>query len=380
MAAVTGSGRNNPWLDLIRGLAIVLVLLRHGERALPTGTGGHGRLETIFINGWVGVDLFFVLSGYLIASHLVRAGVGSGHFRLGRYLAMRALRIVPAYVAVLALILLGAFPLYRISPDGLPFRLVYHLLFLQDYLPSDINVAFWSLGVEEKFYLLAPLLVFWLLLRRSGGQQTAALAVLFLLPLAFRALLFLRLPEAVEYDAYFRIFRSPFHVALDGLAAGVAIAVAQHAGLVRQSSRAGMTVLALSAAAFFIWLASDDFMADIGWFDATVQPSMIAVLAGAMTLGAVQLAGTPMPLARPLNLLARLSYCLYLVHFPLLPVTMALTASRDPADFWACYFMLTFAAALLLHLGVEKPFLVWKDRIAAGREGAPQELPVAPAV
>ena len=64
-------------------------------------------------------------------------------------------------------------------------------------------------------------------------------------------------------------------------------------------------------------------MADIGWFDAILQPSLIAMLAGAMTLGAVQLAGTPMPLARPVNVLARLSYSLYLVHFPLLPARSA---------------------------------------------------------
>ncbi|TIT79874.1 MAG: acyltransferase, partial [Mesorhizobium sp.] len=142
MAAVA-FGRNNPWLDLVRSAAILLVMLRHGERALHLAAGDAdlGALQTIFLNGWVGVDLFFVLSGYLIARHLLRAGVGSPDFRIGRYLAMRALRIVPAYFAVLALVVAGAFPLFGVAPERLALRVVYHLVFLQDYLPSDIDVV-----------------------------------------------------------------------------------------------------------------------------------------------------------------------------------------------------------------------------------------------
>jgi peptidoglycan/LPS O-acetylase OafA/YrhL len=86
----SGDGRNNPWLDLVRSLAILLVLFRHGERAFNVASDGQpGPLGTIFINGWIGVDLFFVLSGYLIARHLIRRGVGSGELQIGTYLAMR---------------------------------------------------------------------------------------------------------------------------------------------------------------------------------------------------------------------------------------------------------------------------------------------------
>ena len=93
-ATSRGDGRNNPWLDLVRSIAILLVLFRHGERALNAVTEGpQSFLQTIAMNGWVGVDLFFVLSGYLIARHLLRAGLGTVDFRLGRYIALRALRI-----------------------------------------------------------------------------------------------------------------------------------------------------------------------------------------------------------------------------------------------------------------------------------------------
>ena len=219
-----GEGRNNPWLDLVRNLAIVLVLLRHGERALQsTSQEPLDVLQTLFINGWVGVDMFFVLSGYLIARHLFYAKT-TRTFAIRRYLAMRALRIMPAYVAVLVLVLAGAFPLYVVAPDWLAIRVAYHLLFLQDYLPSNINVVYWSLGVEEKFYLLAPLLILMLLRCRTGLLRLALLLALFSLPVVFRTAMFLRLPEAVDYAQFFVLFRSPFHMTLEGLVVGVAIA------------------------------------------------------------------------------------------------------------------------------------------------------------
>jgi peptidoglycan/LPS O-acetylase OafA/YrhL len=377
-----GEGRNNPWLDLVRGLAIVLVLLRHGERALQASGGEPlGFLQTLFVNGWVGVDLFFVLSGYLIARHLFYANTART-FAFSRYIAMRALRIVPAYLAVLALVVAGAFPFYVVAPEGLPIRVAYHLLFLQDYLPSNINVVYWSLGVEEKFYLLAPLLVLLLLRARTAFHKLGLLLVLFSLPVVFRTAMFLRLSEAVDYQQFFVLFRSPFHMTLEGLVVGVAIATAQHSGMIRASRDVGLLVLLGSAAALFAWLASHDFMARIGAFDAIAQPAIMAVLAGSLTLGAVQLAKTAMPFERPVNLLARLSYSLYLVHFPLIPLSAAMAADRGALVFWGCYLSLSFGSASLLYHLVERPFLRWKDRLgsrASTRATAASE-PVAPLV
>ena len=66
---------------------------------------------------------------------------------------------MPAYYAVLLIVAFGLVSFYPVPAENWGFRLAYHLLFLQDYLPADFNVVFWSLGVEEKFYLLAPFLV-----------------------------------------------------------------------------------------------------------------------------------------------------------------------------------------------------------------------------
>lgn len=378
IAAAPGSeGRANPWLDCVRALAIVLVLFRHGQRELFNTLGGvPTALQTIALNGWIGVDLFFVLSGYLISRHLLRAGIGSPDFSWGRYLALRALRIVPAYYAVLLLTAAGTFVLFPVAQEGLGYRLAYHLLFLQDYLASDINVVFWSLGVEEKFYLIAPFLILTLFGCRTSGARFARLVALFALPTAIRVLTFHWAGGEFTYPEFWRTFRSPFHMSLEGFVVGVAIALAQHEGVVRRSPRAGGAVLAGALAVLAGWMATHDFMARISPIDIMLQPPLISLLCGAIVLGAVMRAGTPMPATRAAQGVAKLSYSLYLIHFPLIPLVVVLALPHGLAAFWAVYLTLSLVAAVVLHALVEKPFLLWKDQIAARpRQGATQAAP-----
>lgn len=367
IAAAPGSeGRANPWLDCVRALAIVLVLFRHGQREVSNIFGNEpGVLQNIALNGWIGVDLFFVLSGYLISRHLLRAGIGSPDFAWGRYLALRALRIVPAFYAVLLLTAAGTFALYPLAQEGLGYRLAYHLLFLQDYLPSDINVVFWSLGVEEKFYLVAPFLIVVLLACRNSGARFAWLVALFAMPSAIRLLTFHWAGGEFTYPEFWRTFRSPFHMSLEGFVVGVAIALAQQESLVGRSARAGGVVLVGSLVTLGAWMATHDFMARITLIDVALQPPLISLLSGAIVLGAVMRAGAPMPARRPAQALAKLSYSLYLIHFPLIPLVVALALPHGLAAFWATYLALSFAAAFVLYAVVERPFLQWKDQIAA---------------
>ncbi|MCC0067622.1 MAG: acyltransferase [Rhodovulum sp.] len=359
---------HNPWLDLLRALAITLVLLRHGYRASLLEFGLEpGAAGAAMLNGWVGVDLFLVLSGYLIGRQLARGLAESPSFDWPGYLLRRGLRIVPAYVAVLVLVVLGAFPLYTVSQEALGFRVFYHLLFLQDYLPADLNVVFWSLGVEEKFYLIAPLLI---ALCLRAGTPRAGLMVLGLVFLAsplLRAVTLAGSPLPLDYEIFFRGFRSPFHACLEPLAAGVAIALAERAGVLRRLAPRGLAFLAAGTLILLVWLASHEFLARIGSFDVVLQPVLIALVCAAMTLGAVLARAVPMPLAPVARGIATLSYALYLVHFPLIPLAMALAkGSEHPlAGFWIVFLGLSVLAAIALHLAVERPFLLYRDRLGA---------------
>ncbi len=115
----------------------------------------------------------------------------------------------------------------------------------------------------------------------------------------------------------------------------------------------------------FAWLASGDFLHTITLFDVTLQPALVALLFGCMVLAATCLAPDAPPIGtgawRPLS---RLSYSLYLVHFPLIPPSLSVSAAlHAPAIvFWPVYLAISLFAAIALHFLVEKPFLLLKDR------------------
>lgn len=369
---------DNPWLDLARALAILLVLLRHGQRAIdPQLDNTPSLLGTFFLNGWIGVDLFFVLSGYLITSHLIRGYTSTGSIDVRGYFAGRALRIVPAYFATIALIVAGVFPLYHIAGDQLGLRIAYHMAFLQDYLPSNFNIAFWSLGVEEKFYLAAPILVWVCLSQRRLWQKMTVVLALATLSIMLRAVVFARMPGTINYDMFFAFLRSPFHLCLESLAAGVAVALF-HADRNQPSDRKlGAGLMAGAFIALLLWLPSEDFMSSIGWRDVVIQPIHLAGLFAFFVNGAILMAKVALPFEPFVRAAARLSYTLYLVHIPLIPLSLSIAGGGNGSlgRFWIAYILLSICAALVLHYFVEKPFLLLKARIksssVAGRAVAP---------
>ena len=110
----------NPWLDLLRCVAIGLVLARHGHRAWVEVRGTPLQWsDYLLLNGWMGVDLFFVLIGYLIAGILIRYKPASLLSYLPNYFWRRFLRVAPAYYAALAVVVCGLVPLYAFSRDDL---------------------------------------------------------------------------------------------------------------------------------------------------------------------------------------------------------------------------------------------------------------------
>src|SRR5665213_604282 len=161
--------RRIPELDGLRGMAILLVMVGH-YFSVP-GVGAVSLLNGYWFRlGWTGVDLFFVLSGFLIGGILLDARGSSNYFKT--FYARRFFRIIPLYYAWILLYVVLApvvrmFFSDRIGPvqrvDG---SILAHLFFLQnfhEFLKSGASFwwfsSTWSLAVEEQFYLVAPLLV-----------------------------------------------------------------------------------------------------------------------------------------------------------------------------------------------------------------------------
>ena len=141
-----------PGLDLLRALAIIVVVIYH---AALFGFKLPGRVDRF---GWIGVDLFFVLSGYLIGGQLLASLARGRSINLGRFFARRALRIIPAYFAILAIYIF--LPSWREYPE-MSQPLWKFLLSVQN-IGLHGGTAFshaWSLAVEDQFYLCLPFIL-----------------------------------------------------------------------------------------------------------------------------------------------------------------------------------------------------------------------------
>ena len=186
-------GTHLPALDGLRGVAILLVLLGHFD-IYSSATALDATVREILKCGWMGVDLFFVLSGYLITGILWRTREDPAYFL--KFYARRSLRIFPLYYAFVAAMLLifAIFPHYRMEMAVSLANQAWIWIFLTNVLVTlkghwiqavpGFN-HFWSLAVEEQFYLVWPALLWWIRDRRT--MLRIVLSMLFVAP-AFRVL------------------------------------------------------------------------------------------------------------------------------------------------------------------------------------------------
>lgn len=336
---------------------------------------GHPLSEGFFGAGWVGVDFFFVLSGFLLSRPLLGGGTALPVWARYRvFAAKRLLRIAPPYYAsFLAIYLLAGWtghPIYAMSFEGF----AVHALYLHNFFPEHqfaVSGVAWTLAVELQFYLLLPLLV--LPFRRYGPW----VSVLFLAA----ALAFL----AYAYDpadpgrTRFLVFQLPAFLGHFGF--GIAAAQLHDTGHWPRAFRPDIAILA-SAAALIVAPAavlgySDSFDAPNELlFHALVRPA--AGLAFAIIILAALRPGSVTGLAltwRPLLWTGEISYSLYLIHLAVGGVFLV-NEWQWAFHFGLAPFMLMMSAAslvlawLFFH-AVEKPSLRLKDRVTALLERAP---------
>jgi peptidoglycan/LPS O-acetylase OafA/YrhL len=208
----------NKRLDVLRGVAIVLVLLFHGNIRSHLSNAG-----------WVGVDLFFVLSGFLISGLLFAEYKRRGSISFKRFLIRRGLKIYPSYYLFLLVALLARIPFRRVPS---PLSYVSQILYVQNYGPIIWNHT-WSLAVEEHFYILLP--IFFLLLIRYSSVRAnpfrlvpLAFVVVAITCLAFRVAAVRMSHSGLQsYLVYGRII-GPTHERVDSLFFGVLLGYFYH--------------------------------------------------------------------------------------------------------------------------------------------------------
>lgn len=212
-------------LDGLRGIAVLLVLTFHFSWEFSERSPFFVGLKHVLWSGWMGVDMFFVLSGYLITRGLVKDSAFSVGKRLKLFWARRAFRIFPLYYIVLivgTIVCIALGQTQHVPGAG-------YWLYFQNYtlafdpMPLRWTAHFWSLAIEEQFYFVWPLFV---LLVAKAWRPRFALGLLVASAIA-RAALLLALPKILHWDpeqAAKLVYRAtPTH--MDGLLVGALLAM-----------------------------------------------------------------------------------------------------------------------------------------------------------
>lgn len=324
-----------PTLDGWRGIAILLVLVTHFQTYFL-------RQRLTDTPGLLGVQIFFVLSGYLITAQLV----SEKKIDLRAFYIRRAFRIFPAAFSYLSvLVLLNATTQYKFCGTDI----LACLLFFRNYIPeSDGNAFtghFWSLSVEEQFYLIWPTILVCL-----GKRRTAVAASLLVLGIAI-----FRFWHWSYYSAYSASLRFQHtEVRADGLLVGCLLAIAL--------SHVPVRVWATKWAPWAFWLALPVFLFDAFHFPmlAPLHESLsMAVLIGATSLRPDMLLGRVLEFEH-LKTTGMLSYSIYIWQALFL------------RPFWGAFFPALLGGSFLLsYLFVERPMRrlgrKLAARVAAGR-------------
>jgi peptidoglycan/LPS O-acetylase OafA/YrhL len=295
-------GKHIPALDGLRGFAILAVFFHHyGAGGVDSSSTWVRWTATVCGLGWSGVDLFFVLSGFLITGILLDTKSAPAYYR--KFYARRALRIFPVYYLFVAIVLmLVPFGTWR---PGHLFFLVYLGYPAAVMWPALVHLPIrithlWSLSVEEQFYLIWP----WAIKKLWDPRRILiSCGVLFLSALAFRT--------AFPSWAY-----ATLPSRMDGLALGAALAIVYRGNLRERCQALAFPILAVSSTAVVLICIMRHTTAHADRVVCTVGFSLIVLAYGALlvlSLGPLARVFS----ARTLRIFGKYSYGMYLYHFPL---------------------------------------------------------------
>ncbi len=346
-----------PSLDGLRGLAIILVLIGHGSYSIPQSF-----LSPLFMflgNGHLGVSIFFVLSGYLIYTLSVQEYQKTGTFNWKNFYFRRILRIFPAfYFVLLTIILLKVFKIIILTLPMLlsaaTFTANYNLLWIKSTALTDYFVIghFWTLALEEQFYLVFPLLM--ILFRNN--RLLPILTVVILLEPFVRVFCYFLIPSLRGQIG------EMLHTSFDSIGAGVLLGeLLRNDKIKDRLFRLANNRLILSISILFIVFISPILNIHFrGLYMLTVGKTLELIGISVLIVAAISNRKTllfRLLNSRVLSKIGILSYSIYLWNNLFLYDDGKLIFNQFPLN-----FLCVFGMGIFSYYIVEKPFLRIKDR------------------
>jgi peptidoglycan/LPS O-acetylase OafA/YrhL len=353
-----------PGLDLLRALAIVLVVVYHA------GLFGFVLPYDVQRFGWIGVDLFFVLSGYLIAGQLLGTLAHGKSPNVARFYWRRALRILPAFLVIVVIYVF--LPVLREYPTMPP---VWKFLTFTQNLGLRGGTTFshaWSLCIESQFYLVLPLLLLALTQLRWGHWVVPCAVVL--CGIAIRSLIAranINSP-APSFAVWQKFIYYPTYARLDALTMGVCLAAIEHFRprwwTALTKTAIWIWIPALAAIILALVLAEDT----LGIMSCALGFPLIALGFSALLLCA---ASPELPFSRVsipgAAFLATVAYSVYLSHKLMIHCVLAFSASHSITEKSITSYFMMLSSILIggsaLFFAVERPFLQVRQRYSKRR-------------
>ena len=352
-SAAAGLGRRVIQLDFVRGLAILLVINYH---AMTRQDMNHSVGQILSLTrqvGWMGVDLFFVLSGFLVGGLLVQELMKSGTIRIGRFLVRRMFKIWPAYYFYI---------FFQITVHRHPLGTFWwqNLLNIQNYAGTSLNHT-WSLAVEEHFYLLLPALLLWI--HRNRWTRRHVIESLVCL---CTAVLIIRTASYVAFGPGMSQWET--HTRMDSLLFGVLISYFMYTSRPQFDKllerRQFLTILSILV--FAVALVSGGhqsaYMSTAGY---TVNYICFSALL--LLVYGYQGALIRTPIYRATAWIGRYSYGIYLWHLSVRDPAVKLCSRLPPSVGWLALLIVQYASAIALGVFVTKlvefPMLRARDRL-----------------
>jgi peptidoglycan/LPS O-acetylase OafA/YrhL len=373
-----------PGLDGVRAFAVVAVMMFHGGLAVATG-------------GFMGVDTFFVLSGFLITSLLVSEWRATRTIRLGAFWARRARRLLPAlflmllFVALFASVIVpeGTYPALRLDAlSTLLYVSNWHFVlassnYFNETASASPLIHTWSLAVEEQFYLIWPLVVLGIL--RLTRDLRALLVVCCVAAVGSAGEMYLLFRHSVSVNRVYLGTDTRAQCLFIGAALAVALVLASQRGhsrgrltggeLWRPAHRRGAFLcafcgLAGAAGSIALWVrvnSTTSFSYEGGFF-------LIGLATAGVILAIVGAPRSPVPWAlslSPIRYVGRISYGLYIWHWPMFIWLNAARTGLAGYELFGVRVAVTFGVAVASYHLVERPirqgsfFRQWRAWVAA---------------